>query len=377
MYLDDFAFMVYYGPKPAGLAVGDTTEQTATLTWTAPETTNAIAGYAFQYKKASDASWSDEAATTGTSVAISNLTANTEYEFRVKTLYAGDNASNYASMRFMTEGPIESLPHLQGFENGMGGWRIVEGNINTGISTSPDEIRTGNCGFMFYQHTTTQYLMSPRLANNSALAVEFWYKCLEEYLGEGTYHLYMAGFQVGYSTTTKDTTAFTWGDTTLTSHGWLQYTATFPAGTRYVAIKWVDGYPFYIDDITFTQPACTYAEWAAASGITGAWNATDALGVHNVFRYAFNVPTGPIADPPLISISFDASGNPVIRTPPLSPAFQGFDLSVYATGSPGGSDGTTYSLNPSGTTVIPQNGSPARFFRLQAAEHIEIVVPVN
>ncbi|MBQ3289994.1 MAG: hypothetical protein IJH50_11325 [Kiritimatiellae bacterium] len=49
----------------------------------------------------------------------------------------------------------------------------------------------------------------------------------------------------------------------------------------------------------------------------------------------------------------------------------------YTKDNSSGSDGTTYSLDPSGTTVIPQNGSPSRFFRLRAAEHIEIIVPVN
>ncbi len=33
----------------------------------------------------------------------------------------------------------------------------------------------------------------------------------------------------------------------------------------------------------------TYAVWAAANGTTGAWNATDASGVHNVFRYLFDI----------------------------------------------------------------------------------------
>ena len=376
LFLDDFRFEEYFPyAKPTNLVASVLTDQSATLTWTASDAS--ATGYAYQYRKLGADGWSAEATVNAASVTLNGLPANTEYEFRVKALYAGGHVSNYASTRFMTEGPVERLPHIQGFENGMGGWRIVEGNIKTGISSSPDYIRTDNYGFKFYQHTATQYLMSPRLDDSSALAVEFWYKCLETDLGEGTYHLYRADFQVGYSTTTKDPTAFTWGETTLTSHGWLQYTATFPAGTRYVAIKWVDGYPFYIDDIKFTYPTYTYAEWASANGITGAWDAKDAFGIHNVFRYAFNVPTGKFENPPLISISFDASGNPVVRTPPLSPAFLGFDLSIRATDTLDGSGGTSYSLDPSGTTVIPKNSSPSRFFRLRAAEHIEIIVPTN
>ena len=41
-------------------------------------------------------------------------------------------------------------------------------------------------------------------------------------------------------------------------------------------------------------------------------NAADTLGIHNVFRYFFDIPTGAITNPPLLSISFDASGNPVV-----------------------------------------------------------------
>ena len=126
--------------------------------------------------------------------------------------------------------------------------------------------------------------------------------------------------------------------------------------------------------VMLRPPPTDYELWAVASGISGAWDATDALGIHNVFRYAFDKPTGVFTNPPLISISFDASGNPVIRTPPLSTAFKGYDLSVYATDALGGS-GTSYPLDPSGTTVIPQSGSPTRFFRLKAAQQIN--APTN
>ena len=40
-----------------------------------------------------------------------------------------------------------------------------------------------------------------------------------------------------------------------------------------------------------------YAEWATLYGL-GAWAATDSLGIHNVFRYLFDVPTGAITNPP-------------------------------------------------------------------------------
>ena len=53
--------------------------------------------------------------------------------------------------------------------------------------------------------------------------------------------------------------------------------------------------------------------YPATAMTLGAWDAAaDALGIHNVFRYLFDTPTGAITNPPLLSISFGAFGNPVI-----------------------------------------------------------------
>lgn len=41
---------------------------------------------------------------------------------------------------------------------------------------------------------------------------------------------------------------------------------------------------------------------------------------------------------------------------------------VRAADTPGGGGDTAYPLDPSGETVIPETGKPARFFRLKATE---------
>ncbi len=74
----------------------------------------------------------------------------------------------------------------------------------------------------------------------------------------------------------------------------------------------------------------TYELWAAINNVSGSWNDIDALGVHNVFRYAFDKPAGAFDDPPLIGISFDADGRPVVVTPPLNPIACGFDFDLVA-----------------------------------------------
>ena len=64
--------------------------------------------------------------------------------------------------------------------------------------------------------------------------------------------------------------------------------------------------------------------------ITGAWDAADASGIHNVFRYVF-------------------------------------DISILASDTLGGTT-TAYPLDPSGDTTIPKTAAPARFFRLRVTE---------
>ena len=109
-----------------------------------------------------------------------------------------------------------------------------------------------------------------------------------------------------------------------------------------------------------------YADWAAANGVTGAWDATDASGIHNVFRYAFDKPTGAFDDPPLLDIAFDADGRPVVLTPPLATT-RGFSFSLLAAEDAAGtSNAVDYALDPSGTNTIPVPAPPARFFRLKA-----------
>ena len=110
-----------------------------------------------------------------------------------------------------------------------------------------------------------------------------------------------------------------------------------------------------------------YAFWSWMWGL-GAWDAIDANGIHNVFRYLFDKPSGTFENPPLLSISFDASGRAVIHTPPLNPSATGFDISILATDDLNGTGATTYPLDADGETTIPASGKPARFFRLRVEE---------
>jgi len=256
LYLDDFTFMVNYGPKPTGLAVKNCTEQEATLKWDVPD---GAWGYAYQYKKASDASWSAEVTTTATTATISGLTLAADYEFRVKTFY-GSNPSAYATLSFTT---AVALPYAYGFEDGLGGWTETDCYISLAEPINTEKY-TGICsgithsgehGFAFSPYNPSsagdhdQYLISPRLPDNVPIGLTFY--CRNGVKDGTSYH---AKFQVGYSKTTTDISAFTWDDTMTSSKDWKLVVGDYPEGTKYVAIKWLTGsYFLYLDDIRFTR----------------------------------------------------------------------------------------------------------------------------
>jgi hypothetical protein len=242
LFVDDFS-LVEYSPyaKPTNLAASNLTPQGATLTWTNPDAS--VTGYAYQYRQVNGA-WSVEDTLSLTSVTLNGLTLNTEYDFRVKALYTENNASNYESTRFMTEGETESLPHYQSFENGMGGWRIIVGDAYTEITSNQLHEITSGLSYegdqCFWFLGTNQYLISPQLSGNTPTLLEFYYMNYEDFL---------AYFQVGYSTTTKDLDAFTWSDNIpsieMTWHRYIQSYTTCP---KYIAIKFNAGV-LYLDDI--------------------------------------------------------------------------------------------------------------------------------
>ena len=164
----------------------------------------------------------------------------------------------------------------------------------------------------------------------------------------------------------------------------LRYTGTVPAGYSvvYTVTRTSNGnditanvlsgttltIPGYDVTVTATLRATSpYAVWAAASGVSGAWNETDALGIHNVFRYVFDKPAGAFTNPPLIDIAFASDGTALVLTPPLVNT-TGFDFSLLATDDLAGANPATFPLDPGGTNAAPASSSSSRFFRLKAAE---------
>lgn len=113
-----------------------------------------------------------------------------------------------------------------------------------------------------------------------------------------------------------------------------------------------------------------YNAWSGVNSFTGAWDAKDASGIYNVFRYAFDVPSGDFPTP-LLSISFNADKSAVITTPELVNT-EGFEFFILASDDIAGTENVErYPLSPDGATVIQETGKQSRFFRLK----VEVAQP--
>ena len=253
LYIDDFyAEKLSSYPKPENLTASVLTTNRATITWTAPSGETPV-GYAYQYMKSSTGRWTvDMGFVESNSVSIYEREPNTAYDIRVKALYANGQSSNFVRYRFMTEAEPYILPIQEGFENDMGGWRVVNGKIYTEIYPFTGA-HTGLRAFRFdNEGEEDQYLFSPKFFSDDNVYLSFFYKTYKS----GNEH-FLASFYVGYSTTTKDLDAFTWSENLYGYGDWREYTAQYPPGTKYIAVKWsksltkgLNSYILYLDDFS-------------------------------------------------------------------------------------------------------------------------------
>ena len=184
-------------------------------------------------------------------------------------------------------GDAKELPYEYGFEgitssnSGLSseGWTLVDcynSSYSTSYSgTSPYVLSSGGYAgsnaFRFYPNSSysAQCLISPELTTSlSEIEVTFYYRSSSNSNPTQT-------FCVGYSTT--NTSSFTWGDEiSYKSTTWETYNNIFPAGTKYIAVKYTNttSYAYlYLDDfnISYNNPYKTPTSFALDS-----YNATSA-----------------------------------------------------------------------------------------------------
>ena len=250
-------------PVPENLEVSKITFESAKISWTPQFSEETLIGFTYQYKKGSDENWSELITVNTTSVTLTELEDSTWYEFRVKAVYEGME-SQTVSCGFSTPYP---LPYSCDFESDMDGWSFVDHDTHAKIIDT-DHHSGEHCYDLF---GILQHMIAPRFLGKTGVRVSFYYKT--------PYTNYPNTFQIGYSTTTADTTAFTWGGvvTSNSNKTWLKYEETLPPGTVYVALRKEGGYNFYIDDFQFTEtepnpaPYQVYAKNTTPESATLCW----------------------------------------------------------------------------------------------------------
>ena len=273
---------------PQDLAVGDTsiTQTAATVTWTAGDATL----WNLQYKKASASTWTSVTGLTTASYSFTGLDASTEYEVQVQA-DCGDEQSDWtSSVTFMTECGIQSLPFFCGFESATeyGCLEAISLADNSGLSTST--YHSGRSCFMFEGNGAWQYLIFPEFDGTSAVEVSFYYRLRSS--------SYQHSFMLGYAKE-SDLSDLTFGtQETATSQSYVEYTATFPKGTKYVILgcgaSSGTNYRLFVDDFNFTAlTGCIDPDGLKATDITPhsatlSWNDYSADSYNVRYRKAGN-----------------------------------------------------------------------------------------
>ena len=249
--------------KPKNLTVSNLTNESATVAWEAPADATPT-GYMYKYM-AAGGTWTDLATATGLSANLTGLTANTDYTFQVQAIYS-DGESDFVTTTFTTLCDAFPIPYTYGFEDAadMACWDIQgDAGIYTN-QTDQEYARTGEKCFMFnYTETPPQYLISPELTGiTTGLHLEFYYRQYES--GEET-------FKVGYSTTDRNLSSFTWSDEMTATTTYQRFSANYLGQVKYVAIQHTsdDQYYLFLDDFTFEEvPSCLEPTNVQASNIT-------------------------------------------------------------------------------------------------------------
>ncbi len=255
--------------------VNNVTSNSVDVSWTAGLITDNAWQIAYRENGTSD--WT-EAAVYDNPFPLTDLTANTAYELRVRTFCSADEQSDWSNtVSFTTECDAFAIPYATGFESSdptLSCWSMVDVASSTGFAS--------DCFKFAYNTNPPQYLISPALTGTeNGVQVEFDYKAGGSYA---------ESFMVGYSTTTSEPDAFTWGEelTGITSTTYQRYYEIIPeAGVKYICIKYTanDMLALYIDNFEVKEIEEFNVNVAVSTGSDGPLGTvtsepTDLTGLH-------------------------------------------------------------------------------------------------
>ena len=268
------------------LTADSVTTESITLSWVSD-------GSSFVVLNMADTSVA--ATVTDTTATIENLTASTSYTFGVVN-DCGSETSDTVLITVRTACAAIAIPYTENFEadGNFPCWTMVDCQIgsysSTGLST--ENAYTGSSSFRFWYNTNPpQYLISPELSGTEdGVQVSFMYA------GNGSY---TETFQVGYSTTTNDPTAFTWSaEVSATSADYQAYSVDYDAEVKYVAIKYTanDQWYLFIDSLVVKEmPSCVAVtnlavDSASENSVSISWSGAAAS--YTVYKDGTQVATG-------------------------------------------------------------------------------------
>ena len=297
-----------YGPSMA--YVGDT------LGWKADYQEGSLAGMTFAWSSSmAAAGHATLAGSTSDSLTIAYSAAGIDtLLFIASNPFAADTTRLIVTV-YDCSHPVATFPFLESFEAAeapSGCWQIVYADpnypaANTMIHTSdisfnsiPTSAHHGRRAFRFSSYSLgtdyTQYLISQEFDGDS-LNLSFWH---------AKFNTGVERLSVGYSSTSRDTSAFVWGDWFEPNTAWTKFSQNAPPNTKYFAIRYHGDFSYYvyIDDLTVTgiTPPCdaptvsldTVGETSATISITteapsyqvaiveGAWVEPDAADLTNI-----------------------------------------------------------------------------------------------
>lgn len=182
---------------------------------------------------------------------------------------ADNTADNTLTGNIAVCGVITSLPYTESFENGLGCWSASSNNTENdetsangfGVNSTSMQAHDGNSCFHFSSYTTaadySQLLISPEFNLPGECQLRFFHKAYSPNYSEKCL--------VMVSSSDNDPSSFSViSDTIIASTEWTEASATIPANTKYIAIKYVvDDAMWYlgIDNITLydgSSPATFY-----------------------------------------------------------------------------------------------------------------------
>jgi hypothetical protein len=151
----------------------------------------------------------------------------------------------------------QSLPYSNSWEDDddFTGWSLFSNPSGTAGIYQDEGIGIAHSGvltFGFRYDNEGGYLISPLFTGgDNGIDVSFWYKEYSSDYGDEQ-------FMVGYTTSDEDITdpenEFIYGNVITASTEWQQYTFSFPAGTKRIAVKYIYNNTLYLflDDFEFT-----------------------------------------------------------------------------------------------------------------------------